>query len=304
MKTLLQTIGKTPLIRLNNFISNTNINLLAKLEGQNPSGSIKDRVAQYMVMKAEERGELTPNKVILDASSGNMGIALATVGAHKGYEVHILMSEAMSEERKMILRALGAKLIVTDKKFGTQGAIAQAKEMALQFPSRYWFANQFNNPDNVESHYHGIAKELLSEIPQIDYLFAGVGTSGTIMGIAKRFKVESPNTKIIGVLPPAGYQIQGLQNPYDDFRGSIFQGHGVHQFVKVSVDDAFQTARSIVKREGVFVGMSSGAALLAAIQMGESIKSGNIVVIFPDRGEKYLSTTLYSSSVAVEEAYC
>ena len=294
MKTLLQTIGNTPIIKLSKIVKNKNVNLFAKLEGQNPGGSIKDRAALYMVEQAEKRGELKKGKIIIEATSGNMGIALAMIGAHKGYEVQIVMSEGMSDERKTMLRTLGAKLILTDKKFGTEGAINKAKELIAASSDLYWFSNQFNNPDNVEAHYNGIAKEILDEVENIDYVIAGAGTSGTIIGIAKRFKKESPKTRIIGVFPPGGYQIQGIQNPKEDFIGKIYDESLLDERVQVTKEDAFAMNRRAAKEEGLFVGMSSGAALAAAVQKAESLKSGNIVVIIPDRGEKYLSTQLFA----------
>ncbi len=294
MKNLLQTIGNTPLIKLDKILSNKNVNLFAKLEGQNPGGSIKDRAALYMIEQAEKRGELKPGKIILEATSGNMGIALTMIGAQKGYEVHILMSEGMSEERKIMLRALGAKLILTDKTLGTEGAIAKAKELVKKSPFLYWFSNQFNNQDNVQAHYHGTASEILQEVPNIDYLIAGIGTSGTIIGIANRFKKDSPKTKIIGVLPPAGYKIQGIQNPKKDFSGDIYKNNLIDEYRQVSKEDAFTMARKVATQEGLFVGMSSGAALIAASQTSQSLKAGNMVVIIPDRGEKYLSTELFA----------
>jgi len=303
MKTtnLLQTIGNTPLIKLSKIFPQKNINIFAKLEGQNPGGSVKDRVALYMIEQAEKRGELTPGKTILEATSGNMGIALAMVGAHKGYPVQIFMSEAMSQERKTMLSALGAQLILTNKNLGTQGAIQKAATLAQSEPSRYWFANQFNNPDNVESHYHGIAPEILRELPATNYLIAGLGTSGTIMGIAKRFRLDSPHTKIIGVLPPPGYKIQGIQNPQKDFSGAIFKQHVADEFIQVSKEDAFAMAQKVARTEGLFVGMSSGAALFAASKLAQQLTESNpagralnIVVIIPDRGEKYLSTELFA----------
>lgn len=297
MKNILQTIGNTPMIKLRRIINNEKINLFAKLEGQNPSGSIKDRAALYMIEQAEKRGELKRGKIILEATSGNMGIALAMAGSQKGYEVHIVMSEGMSEERKIMLRALGAKLILTNKKFGTEGAIAKAKELVKSSPLLYWFSNQFNNQDNVLSHYHGIASEILREVSNIDYLVAGVGTSGTIIGIANRFKKDSPQTKIIGVFPPAGYKIQGLQNPQKDFSGEIYKGDLIDEHFHVSKEGAFAMTKKVAKEEGLFVGMSSGAAFSAASQIGESLREGNIVVIMPDRGEKYLSTELFKKIV-------
>ncbi len=293
MKNLLNTIGNTPTIRLTRMHGFKDVNLYAKLEGQNPSGSIKDRVALYMITEAEKRGELTKNKTILEATSGNMGIALAMVGAQKGYDVSIVMSEAMSDERKTMLRAYGAKLILTDGKEGTQRAIAKAKKLAKTFPNRYWFANQFNNPDNVLSHYHGLALELLDDIDHIDYLIAGGGTTGTLMGIARRFKEDSPNTKVIGVFPQPGYGIQGLQNPEGDFAGKIYESGLLDGLIYVPDNDAFAMARQAARTEGLFVGMSSGAALFAAKQFAQTKKSADIVVIIPDRGEKYLSTDLF-----------
>jgi len=294
MKNLLQTIGNTPMIKLEKILNNKNLNLFAKLEGQNPGGSIKDRAALYMIEQAEKRGELKQGKIILEATSGNMGIALAMIGAQKGYEVHIVMSEGMSQERKTMLKALGAKLILTDKTLGTEGAIAKARKLVKSSPLLYWFSNQFNNQDNVQAHYHGIASEILRDIPNIDYLIAGIGTSGTIIGIANRFKKDSPKTKIIGVFPPAGYKIQGLQNPQQDFSGNIYNDNVINEHFHVSKEDAFMMTRKVATQEGLFVGMSSGAALFAASQTGKSLKTGNIVVIIPDRGEKYLSTELFT----------
>lgn len=294
MKNLLQTIGHTPLIKLEKTLDNKNVSLFAKLEGQNPGGSIKDRAAQYMVEQAEKRGELKKGKIILEATSGNMGIALAMIGAQKGYKVRIVMSEGMSQERQAMLRALGAKLILTEKKSGTKGAITKAKELFKRSPRLYWFSDQFNNPDNVEAYSHGLAPEILSAVPDIDYLIAGVGTSGTIIGIASRFKKDSPKTKILGVFPPAGYKIQGLQNPQKDFHGNIYKENLIDQRFYVSKKEALKTARKAAAQEGLFVGLSSGAALFAASQIGKLLKTGNIVVIMPDRGEKYLSTGLFA----------
>ncbi|MBU2542416.1 cysteine synthase family protein [Patescibacteria group bacterium] len=290
---LLQTIGNTPIIKLNKILDNKNVNLFAKLEGQNPGGSVKDRAALYMIEQAEKRGDLKPDNIILEATSGNMGIALAMIGAQKGYEVHIVMSEGMSEERKIMLRSLGAKLILTEKKFGTQGAITKAKELIKNSPSKYWFSNQFNNKDNVLAHYHGIAPEILQEISDIDYLIAGVGTSGTIIGIANKFKKDSPNTTITAVIPPAGYQIQGIQNPQEDFIGNIYNTDLIDEYFHVSKEDAFAMTRKIAQKEGLFLGMSSGAVLFAANEISRPLKNGNVVVIIPDRGEKYLSTKLF-----------
>ncbi len=294
MKQILETIGNTPMIKLEKIVRNKNVNIYAKLEGQNPGGSIKDRAALYMIEQAERRGDLKKGKIILEATSGNMGIALAMIGAQKGYEVNIIMSEGMSDERKTMIRSLGAKLILTGADKGTEGAIETAKEMFTNYPSRYWFCNQFNNQDNADAHYHGIASEILKDVPKIDYLIAGIGTSGTIMGISARFRKDSPDTKIIGVIPPAGYKIQGLQNPCEDFRGEIYHDNLLDERFRVSVQEAFGMTKKTAVTEGLFTGMSSGAALYAACKKADSLISGNIVVIIPDRGEKYLSTGLFA----------
>jgi len=290
---LLKTIGNTPLVKLDKIIKNPQIKLYAKLEGQNPGGSIKDRVALYMITQAEKKGELKRGQTILEATSGNMGISLAMLGAQKNYKVEIVMSEGMSEERKIMLRALGAKLILTPKELGTGGAIEKAQELKNKFPQKYWFANQFNNPDNPKAHYHGIAPELLRQIKKIDYLILGVGTSGTAMGIAKRFQKDSPHTKIIEVSPTSGYQIQGLQNQIDDFGGLIYNKDLITEKIIVAPENAYEMARQVSQKEGLFVGMSAGANLFVAKKISRKIKKGTIVIIVPDRGEKYLSTSLF-----------
>ncbi len=289
---ILETIGNTPLVELKKF-SSSQVKIFAKLEGQNPSGSIKDRVALHMIETAEKTGELTKDKIILEATSGNMGIALSMIGAYKGYEVNIVMSEAMSEERKKIMRGFGAKLIETPKELGTAGAIQKVQEFLTKNPAKFWFANQFNNPANTEAHYLGTAPEVLADLEKVDYIVAGGGTFGTITGIAKKFREISPQTKIIGLLPEQGYKIQGIQNFQKDFHGDLLKTDLVDEFIEVSQQEAFITTRELAKEEGVFAGMSSGANLFGALKIREKIKEGNIVVIFPDRGEKYLSTPLF-----------
>jgi cysteine synthase len=275
------------------MIENQNVNLYIKIEGQNPSGSVKDRAALYMIEEAEKRGELDKGKTIIEATSGNMGISLSMIGSIKGYKVNIIMSEAMTEERKVIMRSYGAHLILTDRKLGTKGAINKAREMIKNSPTKYWFSNQFNNSDNIGSHYHGISRELLDEVNNIDYLVVGSGTSGTMAGISKRFKYESPKTKIIAVFPPGGYKIQGLQNPKEDFTGVIYDDKSFDKSYEISREEAYKMTRIIAKTEGLFLGMSSGASIAVALNIAKSIKKGNIVIISADRGEKYLSTGLF-----------
>lgn len=273
---------KTPIKQLKNST------IFAKLESFNPSGSIKDRPAKYIIEQAEKSGTLTKEKTILEATSGNMGIALAMIGAQKGYKVEIVMSKVATKERKMILEALGAKLILTDAKSGTTGALKKAKELASKHPDKYFLVDQFNNAGNIEAGYYGIAQEILEQASNIDVVVASSGTSGTLMGIAKKFKEVSPNTKIIGVFPEKGYKIPGIQNPEGDFIGKIFKKDLIDETHVITDEEAENMVRKVAREEGVLIGPSSGAALTAAIK-----EEGRVVVIFPDGGERYLSTGLF-----------
>jgi len=293
---ILETIGHTPTIKLQNICPNKNVNLYMKLEGQNPSGSIKDRFALYTIEKAEKEGNLTKEKIILEATSGNMGISTAFIGAVKGYKVSIIMSEAMSDERKMLLKSFGAELILTDPSKGTLGAIEKAKELITKNSKKYWFIDQFNNKDNIQSHYEFTSKDILNDVPDIDTIILGIGTGGTIMGIAKRFKEFSPNTKIVAVIPPKGYKIQGIQNPENDFSGNILNSNIIDKRIEISVEEAYEMSRQLAKKEGIFGGMSTGAMVLGALEIAKNNPNGNIFMISPDRGEKYLSTKLFNES--------
>ncbi len=287
-KTLQKATGSTPLVRLEKIFPDQEI--YAKIEGANPAGgSIKDRAGSNMINRAIERGDLTKEKTILEATSGNMGISLASIGTSLGFKVKIVMSEAMSEERKQILRSLGAELVLTDKNLGTAGAIAKAKELVADSPDEYWFANQFENEDNVEA-YLQYGEEILAEMPEIDYLVAGVGTGGTIMGLAKYFEKHSPNTKIVAIIPPKGFNVQGIQNPYDDFMPKIVDDSYFSEKVFIENEEAFANTKKLAQVEGIFAGLSSGGAITVA----EKIKNGKVLVILPDRGDKYLSTGVFA----------
>lgn len=290
---ILLKIGNTPTVRLRSFENRPETEIYGKLEGENPSGSIKDRVALNMIERAECRGDLKPGMTILEATSGNMGISLAMVGARKGYPVHIVMSERMSSERGLLIKSYGARLELTGGDSGTMGALERARELAGKEAGRYWLADQFNNTDNTEAHYCGTAAELLRDLKDIDAVIAGVGTGGTLMGIASRFREDSPETSVFGVIPPGGYRIQGLQNPEEDFSGEVFRPDLVDGRIYVSRRDAFRTARKLAREDGIFVGMSSGAAVCAAEEVAERTGGGKIAVIIPDRGDKYISTGLF-----------
>jgi cysteine synthase B len=293
---ILQKIGNTPVIRINELNPNKNVKIYAKIEGDNPSGSIKDRIALEMIIQAEQEGKLIKGKTILEPTSGNTGISLAMIGAVKGYEVEIVMSKAVSLERRKAIQAFGGKLVLTNPELGTDGAIFKARDLFSKNPEKYFMPDQFSNEYNKLAHYKATAEEIWKQTKgDIDYFVSSLGTSGTIMGVGKYLKEKNPETKIVSAHPVKGHYIQGLKNMKEAIVPSIYDPSKIDKTIMVETEDAFEMARQIVKKEGIFVGMSSGAALYATIEVAKSIKSGVIVVIFPDRGEKYLSTNLFDS---------
>jgi cysteine synthase B len=293
---ILQKIGNTPLIRINELNPNKKVKIYAKIEGDNPSGSIKDRIALEMIIQAEREGKLIKGKIILEPTSGNTGISLAMIGAVKGYEVEIVMSKAVSLERRKAIQAFGGKLVLTNPELGTDGAIFKARDLLSKNPEKYFMPDQFSNEYNKLAHYKATAEEIWKQTKgDIDYFVSSLGTSGTIMGVGKYLKEKNPDTKIVSAHPVKGHYIQGLKNMKEAIVPSIYDPSKIDKTIMVETEDAFEMARQIVKKEGIFVGMSSGAALYATLEVARSIKSGVIVVIFPDRGEKYLSTNLFIS---------
>ena len=291
---ILQKIGNTPLIRINELNPNKKVKIYAKIEGDNPSGSIKDRIALEMIIQAEREGKLIKGKTILEPTSGNTGISLAMIGAVKGYEVEIVMSKAVSLERRKAIQAFGGKLVLTNPELGTDGAIFKARDLLSKNPEKYFMPDQFSNEYNKLAHYKATAEEIWKQTNgDIDYFVSAIGTSGTIMGVGKYLKEKNPETKIVSAHPVKGHYIQGLKNMKEAIVPAIYDPSKIDKTIMVETEDAFEMARQIVKKEGIFVGMSSGAALYATIEVAKSIKSGVIVVIFPDRGEKYLSTNLF-----------
>lgn len=291
---ILQCIGETPLVKINQLNPNTNTEIYAKIEGYNPTGSIKDRIARKMIEQAEYQGALTRGKTIIEPTSGNTGISLAMIGVVKGYEVEIVMSEAVSIERQKMIRAFGAKVTLTAAKLGTDGAITKARELVSMYPERYFMPDQFSNEYNKMAHYKTTAEEIWRQTNgRLDYFVSSIGTSGTIMGVGKGLKENNPAIKIVCAQPTRGHYIQGLKNMEEAIVPSIYDPTQIDKTVMVETEGAFEMSRQIVKKEGIFVGMSSGAALLAAIDVAGEIETGIIVVMFPDRGEKYLSTDLF-----------
>jgi S-sulfo-L-cysteine synthase (O-acetyl-L-serine-dependent) len=294
-RNILQTIGNTPLVAVNRLNPNKKVEIYAKLESQNPSGSTKDRIALKMIEQAEAEGLLKKGKTIIEPTSGNTGIGLAMIGAVKGYKVEIIMSRAVSFERVQMIRSFGAKVILTDEKLGTDGAIMRAREMVRKYPEKYFMPDQFSNRYNRIAHYKTTGEEIWKQTNgRIDHFVSAIGTSGTIMGVGKALKENDPNIKIVCAHPVRGHYIQGLKNMDEAIVPSIYDPAAIDKTVMVETEAAFKMTKEIVRKEGIFVGMSSGAAMYAAIQVAKEIRSGVIVVIFPDGGEKYLSTELFA----------
>ena len=296
-KNILQTIGNTPLVKITELNPNENVKIYAKIEGFNPTGSIKDRIALEMIKQAEQEGKLTKVKTIIEPTSGNTGISLAMIGAAKGYDVEIVMSKAVSIERRQAIQAFGGKLILTNPKLGTDGAIIKARDLVNKYPEKYFMPDQFSNEYNKLAHYKATAEEIWKQTKgNIDYFVSSIGTSGTIMGVGNYLKERNPEIKIVSAHPVKGHYIQGLKNMKEAIVPAIYDPSKIDNTIMVKTENAFEIARQIVKKEGIFVGMSSGAAMYAAIEVAKRIKAGLIVVIFPDRGEKYLSTDLFNYS--------
>jgi len=294
---LLSAIGSTPLVELNNLNGNSKVRIFGKLEGNNPGGSVKDRPACYMLRKAEESGKLIRGKTILEPTSGNTGIALAMIGAAKGYKVKLCMPECVSLERRSIIEAFGAEAVLTPAKEGTDGAIRKAHQLIAEEPGKYYMPNQFENENNVLAHYETTGPEIFSQTKgEINIFVAGIGTGGTLMGVAKYLKERKPEIKIVGVEPIVGHKIQGLKNMQESIVPKIYHSEKLDEKIIVEDDPAYEMARLLATKEGIFAGMSSGAAVVGALRIAKKMNSGIIVVILPDRGDRYLSTTLFRST--------
>lgn len=293
-KTILDTIGNTPLVEILHMNPNPGVKIFAKLEGNNPGGSVKDRIALSMIEGAEARGELKKGMIILEATSGNTGIGISLVAACKGYRNILTMSEGVSVERRRVLSALGAEIILTPANHGTDGAIMEARRMHEEDPEAYYMPDQFNNPDNIRAHYTGTGPEIWEQTEgRIDIFVAGMGTTGTLMGVSRFLKSQDPNISIVGVEPVMGHKIQGLKNMSEAIVPGIYVPKELDRKVEVEDDDAYEASKELASREGIFAGMSSGAALKAALDLAGELESGTIVTLLPDRGDRYVTTVLY-----------
>ena len=298
-RNVLGAIGNTPLVELTKLNGNPDVKIFAKLEGNNPGGSVKDRPAFYMIKMAEEAGQLSPDKIIIEPTSGNTGIAIAMIGAAKGYRVKLFMPECVSVERQLILQAFGAEVVLTPAKEAVDGAIRRAHEALKAEPGRYFMPNQFDNPNNILSHYETTGPEIYNQTKgKLDAFVCAMGTTGTLIGTGKYLKEKILGIKIIGVEPTVGHTIQGLKNMQESAVPGIYNPQSMDEKITIEDGDAFEMARQLAVREGLFTGMSSGAAVAGALKVAKTMKKGNIVVILPDRGDRYLSTTLFRSICA------
>lgn len=298
---ILELIGKTPVLKLNKFINDENIaDVYVKLEKFNPGSSVKDRAALGMIEAAEKEGKLKPGSVIVEPTSGNTGIGLAFIGKLKGYKVIIVMPETMSKERRDLIKAYGAELVLTEGAKGMKGAIEKAVEIA-DGKDEYFIPQQFENLANAEKHYETTAEEIFEDIPDLDAFVAGVGTGGTVIGISKKLKEKNPNIKAIAVEPatspvleggnPGGHKIQGIGA---GFIPGIYDSKYVDEIIPIKDEEAFKAAKKLADTEGVLVGISSGAAIVAAVETAKKLGKGKkVLAIAPDGGEKYISMGLF-----------
>ena len=296
---ILSAIGNTPMVELSRINPNPRVRILAKLEGNNPGGSVKDRTALYLIERAEQSGELTPEKTILEPTSGNTGIALAMIGASKGYAVELTLPACVSSERRHVLEAFGAKVVITPPHEGTDGAIRMAHQILGQSPERYYMPNQFANESNPLAHYETTGPEIYAETDgAVDVFVAGMGTTGTLMGVSRYLKECNKDIRIVGVEPVIGHTLQGLKNMKESIVPSIYDPTRLDEIMIMQDMDAFETARLLATEEGIFVGISSGAAVAGALRVASTMKSGTVVTLLPDRGDRYLSTVLFRSVCA------
>ncbi len=289
---LVDAIGNTPLVEVPALSPNPRVQLYAKLEGANPTGSVKDRIARAMIERAEASGALTPERILLEPTSGNTGIALAMIARRKGYRLVAVMPENVSPERRALLELYGAEVVLTDGARGSNGAIQVAQEMAKD--SRYLMLYQYGNPANPEAHYETTGPEILRDLPDVDVFVAGLGTGGTLMGVGRRLKEHNPKVQIVAAEPHPGEQVQGLRSLADGFIPPVLDLDLLDRKVVVTSDDALVWTRELLFREGIFAGISSGAVIHVARRVAERMESGKIVALLADGGWKYLSTGLWT----------
>ncbi|MDW8064168.1 MAG: cysteine synthase B [Anaerolineae bacterium] len=295
-KDVWELIGNTPLLQFRKLAAPfAPVEIYAKAEWYNPGGSVKDRPAREIILTAEREGRLHPGKIILDATSGNMGIAYAMLGAARGYRVTLCIPANATPERLRILQAYGAELILTDPLEGTDGAILEARRRYQANPERYFYADQYNNPANWKAHYRTTGPEIWEQTEgRITHFVAGLGTSGTVMGVGRYLKERNPAIRLIGVQPDGPFHgLEGLKHMETAIRPGIYDPSLLDEILMISTEEAYAVARRLAREEGVFVGISSGAAMAAALKVAARLREGVVVTIFPDAGYKYLSESFW-----------
>ena len=295
---IIKLIGNTPLLRVRLFErEHPDLEVYAKAEWFNPGGSVKDRAALSMIEDGERRGPLTPDKIIIDSTSGNTGIAYAMVGAAKGYRVHLVMPGNVSAERKALVTAYGAEIVYSDALEGSDGAIRMVREIVASDPDRYFYPDQYSNPANVRAHYEGTAVEILAQTSgRITHFVAGLGTTGTFTGTARRLKEHDRSIRTIAVQPDDSFHgLEGLKHLPTAIVPRIWDPSAADEIWGAPTEPAYELARAEARTEGVLVGHSSGAALWAVQRLAQSLREGVVVTVFPDSGDRYLSTGLYGS---------
>jgi [CysO sulfur-carrier protein]-thiocarboxylate-dependent cysteine synthase len=304
-ESVLDLVGNTPLVDISVLSPNPRVRILAKLEGQNPFGSVKDRIAKKMIEEAEKLGVLSPGQTILEPSSGNTGIALAAIARLKGYPIKIVMPDSVSIERRQMLEVFGASIILTPGPEGSNGAVAHARKLAEEHPE-YCFLYQYANDANPRAHYEGTGPEIWRDCPEITHFVAGLGTSGTLMGTGRYLKEQNPDIKVIAIEPPLGERVEGLRNMDEGYVPPVFDNWNGRQLLDrkrvVRPRESIEWARRLVNECGVFCGLSAGAALAGAAKVASEIDEGVIVFVVSDGGWKYLSTGAYTADLDAAEA--
>ncbi|TAK33431.1 MAG: cysteine synthase family protein [Chloroflexota bacterium] len=293
---IVDAIGHTPLVELPTFSPREGVRIFVKLEGHNPTGSVKDRIAKYMVERAEASGELTHDRIILEPTSGNTGIALAMIGRRKGYKVRVVMPDNVSIERRQLLRLYGADVVLSDGSKGTNGSIEVAHELAKD--PRYYMPYQYGNPANPLAHYETTGPEIIEALPDVDVFVAGLGTGGTLTGTGRRLKEHNPNIKVVAGEPHPGDLVQGLRSLEEGFIPEVLDMSILDGKIVVDSREAFAMTRELTTKEGIFAGISSGAVVGCAVRIARRMEKGNVVALLADGGWKYLSSNLWTTDGA------
>jgi [CysO sulfur-carrier protein]-thiocarboxylate-dependent cysteine synthase len=292
---ILEAIGDTPLVGIQRLSPKPRVRLWAKLEGQNPTGSLKDRIARAMIERAEAEGELTSDRIVLEPTSGNTGIALALVARRKGYRLMVVLPDNASDERIRLLELYGAEIVFSPGDRGTNGAIDVARRMAED--GRYFMPFQYGNPANPDAHYTGTGEEIVRDLPHVTHFVAGLGTGGTLMGVGRRLREHNPEVQVVAAEPELGELVYGLRSLGEGFVPPIFDESALDRKFLVGADDALRATRELAEREGIFAGLSSGAVIHAARRVVESLEEGDVVCLLADGGWKYLSTEAWTADM-------